>query len=341
MTSPETPSTMLAVTTRRYGNAEAAVVEEMPVPSPAPDQVLIRVVAAGLNAAEMHLLHGTPYLVRPVSGFLVPKNPVPGQDIAGVVEAVGADCTEFEVGDRVFGQARSAFAQYAVAKATSLVRIPDSVTFAQAASLPIAGCTALQALNAVGVQDGMKILINGASGGVGTFATQIAVARGATVIATCGSTNAQMVASLGASEVLNYHTDKPLEAFAPYDAIVDVSGGLSNFVAPRRVVPGGKVVKIGFTKGKFIAPLFPIIFGPFLNIGAPGKLQGLFASAPQSDLKSLIRLTETGQISPVIERVYPLREIQAAFARLETRRTAGKLVLGIHGDAEGSTAMAF
>ena len=236
------PATMRAVVARRYGTPEVVAVDDVPTPSPEAGELLLRVEAASLNALDWHFLTGTPYFIRFISGFRRPKRLTPGADVVGTVVAVGAGVPGVAVGDRVFGQcAGGACAQYAAVEACDMVPVPAGVSASAAAAAPVAGLTALQGLRTHGrVQPGDKVLVNGAAGGVGTFAVQLAVALGAEVTAVCSTANVAMVRDLGAAEVVDYTTTDVVAGGTGFDVMIDNVGNRSAADCLRLLRRGGR-----------------------------------------------------------------------------------------------------
>lgn len=323
------PSHMQAAVAQHWGGSENISIESLPVPTPDSGQVLVKVMAVGLNAADKHLLLGTPYIVRLGNGVRRRKNPQTGRDIAGVVVKIGEGCSRLAVGDAVFGSTNGGLAEYAVAKEDALCLKPEIVSWEQAAAMPISGCTALQALNLAEVAPGSRVLVHGASGGVGTAAVLLAKARGATVIATCSAANRDLVHSLGADTVLDYRTQDPLTAAGPYDCILDIAGTLKNRTTVGALVPGGSLIKIGYSGGNWLGPLTQFLTRYAVNIGTPGRMHMLVASTRRDDLAHLAELAGAGQFAPPIEHIYTLAQTPQAFARLLSGRTAGKSVIRV------------
>ena len=238
---------MSAILQRCYGDTGVLTLEQVAKPVIAPNEVLIRVHAASVNPLDKHYLHGTPYLLRLANGWNLPEDPRTGVDVAGVIEAVGAEVTRFAVGDEVFGSVNGAFAEYAVKRADrGLVRKPANLSFEQAAALPVAAITALQALrDKAELQAGQRVLINGASGGVGTFAVQIAVAMGAKVTGVCSPAKVDLVASLGAERVIDYTSADFADGSQRHDVVVDIGGCSSVSRLRRALTPTGTLVIVG------------------------------------------------------------------------------------------------
>ncbi|HYM26704.1 MAG TPA: NAD(P)-dependent alcohol dehydrogenase [Steroidobacteraceae bacterium] len=323
---------MRAIAYRCYGPPEVLKLETLAKPTPADDELLVRVHAASLNPLDWHYMRGTPYLVRLDTGFGRPDNPRLGVDFAGTVEAVGRNVTRFKPGDEVFGGKRGAFGEYvAVREARGVALKPPNMSFEQAAAVPIAALTALQALRDKGhLQPGQKVLINGASGGVGTFAVQIAKALGAEVTGVCSTRNLELVRSIGADHVIDYTHEDFTRDPQHYDLIVDTVGshGLSEY---RRVLtPRGALVIVGGpSNGNWIGPLTGLIeaymLAPFVSQG----LKPMLAELNKEDLALLAELMQNGKVTPVIDRRYPLAETAAALRYLETGHARGKVIINI------------
>lgn len=317
---------MQAIVYRRYGSPDVLRLEDVPPPVPADNEVLIRVRAASVNPLDWHFLRGTPYGFRWVTGLRRPKVPRLGVDVAGWVEAVGKSVRVFQLGDEVFGMCRGAFAEF-VCTANAVLK-PKTVTFELAAATPVAAFTALQALrDKAQIQPGQKVLINGASGGVGTFAVQIAKVLGAEVTGVCSGRNVDLVRSTGADHVIDYTREDFTERPERYDALLDCAGSHS-IAASRRVLhPTGTYVMVGGTPGRWIAPMDRSIrmraLAPFL----PQKMVGIFARWSSRDLTWIAGLLASGKVRPVIERSYSLAEVPAAIRYVEEGHARGKVLI--------------
>jgi NADPH:quinone reductase-like Zn-dependent oxidoreductase len=323
---------MKAVVYRCYGGPQVLHVEQVPKPVPADDQLLVRVHAAAVNPLDWHYMRGVPYIMRLESGFFRPKDQRLGVDFAGTVEAVGKGVTSFKPGDEVFGGRGGAFAEYVVVKASRNIQLkPERITFEQAAGVPIAAVTALQALRDKGeLQEGQKVLINGASGGVGTFAVQIAKAFGAEVTGVASTRNVELVRSLGADHVIDYTKQDFTQGDVIYDLVVDNIGNHS-FDDIRRVLkPEGRYVMIGSNdKGRWLGalstPLKAKIRAPFVSQEA----LFLLADIKPIDLVFLAGLMTAGKVTPVVDRTYPLADVAKAIEYVETGRARGKVILSV------------
>ena len=325
--------TMRAIRYERYGApADVLQLEVVDVPEPGEGEVLIRVQAASANPVEWHFVRGEPFLVRLVAGLRRPNDANVGGDVAGVVEAVGAGVTGLVEGDTVFGTADGSFAEFACAKVGRLARKPQAVTFVQAASIPVAGCTALQALRDHGrLQPGQNVLVIGAAGGVGSFAVQIAKAGGAHVTGVCSTMHLDFVRALGADTVVDYAREAP---YGRYDLVIQLAGGTSVAHLRRLLTPHGTLVIVGAGagrdgKGKMLGPLPRILIGRTASRKDGQRVATFIAKTRTPDLQALAALVEDGRIQPAVERTYPLEQAAAALAQIETGHTRGKLVLTI------------
>ena len=322
-------ASMKAVVYFCYGSPDVLEVLDVEMPIAAPHEILVKVEAASVNPLDWHYMRGSPYIMRLQTGLGAPSDPRFGRDFAGTVQAVGAQVTKFEVGDRVYGGANGAFAQYITRGATGAVaKIPDNVSSAQAASVPVAGITALQALRDKGqLQPDQKVLINGASGGVGTFAVQIAKSMGAEVTGVCSTRNVEMVKSLGADHVFDYKRENYTESGQQYDLIIDNVGNHSLSANRRALKPGGKLVMVGGAKGDWVGPLAGPIKAMLLQPFIDQELIMIMAQMNGEDLSTLAGMISDGRVTPVIERSYSLGETAAAIRQSEEGHVRGKLVL--------------
>lgn len=325
---------MRAVIAPRYGGPDVLRLAEVPAPVPADKEVLVRVCAASVNAADWHLLRGTPFPIRFQYGLRKPSHPVLGSDFAGVVESVGSGVTRFQPGDTVFGDtsaaSHGAFAEYLCAPESVLVAKPASITFEQAAAVPMAGFTALQSLRDGGaLKPGHDVLIYGASGGVGTFAVQIAQALGATVTAACSATKLDQASELGANRVLDYAVTDPLRTGDRYELVLVANGKRSVFDLRRALAPGGTAVIVG-------GALKPIaqaaILGPVFRRTGRGSVRPFLAKTNLGDLEFLAGLLDAGTIRPVIDRTYPLAETAEAMRYVDAGHARGKVVIAVASD---------
>jgi NADPH:quinone reductase-like Zn-dependent oxidoreductase len=324
---------MKAVVYTEYGSPDVLEIRDVKKPVPNDDQVLIKVLAASVNPLDWHFMEGTPYIMRAMAvGLRKPKDPRLGVDMAGQVEAVGKNVTQFKTGDEVFGGRTGAFAEYVCARADrAIVLKPANLTFEQAASVPIAAITALQGLRDKGkIQPGQKVLINGASGGVGTFAVQIAKSFGAEVTGVCSTRNLDLVRSLGADHVIDYTKEDFTKDDQRYDLILDNVGTqpLSGF--RRALQPNGICVMIGGggpNDGGLIGPMGrpikALLMSPFIT----QKMDMMMAELNKKDLTVLGDLMQSGKVTPVIDRTYPLSQIREAIRYLEQGHARGKVII--------------
>jgi len=323
---------MHAITCRNYGSPEVLRYEEIEKPVPAAAEVLIKVCAASVNPYDWHLMRGTPRFVRLASGLRKPKSTSIGADVAGVIESVGPGVAHLKPGDNVFGLARGAFAEFACASESALALKPDNLTFIQAASVPIAALTALQGLRDKGqLQPGQHVLIHGASGGVGTFAVQIAKALGAHVTAVCGTRNIEMLRSLGADRVLDYTCQDFADDPARYDLFLDCFTNHSLLSCRRVLKPNGVYVVVGGPTGNPVSAMAGLFATVFLALVASRftsrKLALFIAKGNSGDLTFLGNLMQSGKIRPVIDRTYPLGKLPEAMAYQEQGHPRGKVVI--------------
>jgi NADPH:quinone reductase-like Zn-dependent oxidoreductase len=321
---------MKAIVRDTYGSPDVLELREIERPVVDDDGVLIRVRAASVNAYDWHALRGHPYLVRMGDGLRRPKSGTSGVDLAGIVEAVGPNVTEFKPGDEVFGERGGAFAEYVCAKVDSIARKPTNLTFEQAAAVPMAGFTALQGLRDKGrLQAGQRVLINGAAGGVGTFAVQIAKALGAHVTAVCSTRNVAMIRSIGADEVIDYTREDFTKSDQRYDLILDIASTRSLTACRHILKPDGTLVVVGAAKGngRFIGPMIRPVEAAVISRFVSQKLLPFLAHRSKDDLIFLTGLIEAGKITPVIDRSYPLSKTPEAIRYLEAGHAQGKVVI--------------
>ena len=322
---------MRAVTQARYGTADQWSLAEVDRPVIGARDVLVKVRAAGLDRGTWHLMAGSPYAVRLVSGLRAPKNPVPGIDLAGTVEAVGDDVTRVSVGDEVFGIGQGTFAQFAVAHEDKLARKPSCLTFDQAAAMPVSGSTALRAVTDSGkVEADQSVLVIGASGGVGSYAVQIAKARGAEVTGVCSAAKADYVRSLGADHVSAYDEADFADGTTKYDVILDIAGNSSISRLRHAVAPHGTLVIVGGEDGDRVTggmarQLTALALSPFVG----QRMAFVLPQEHYSHLERLAQLAEDGAIVASIDRTFPLDEAPEAMRHLVDGRARGKLVITI------------
>ena len=322
---------MKAIVYHRYGSPDVLQLEEIEKPVVADDAVLIRVRAAAVNPYDWHFVRGIPYFMRLVVGLRVPKRNGLGVDFAGEVEAVGKDVTEFQPGDEVYGMADGAFAEYLAAPQSAIARKPSNLTFEQAAAVPLAALTALQGLRDSGeLQAGQRVLIIGASGGIGTFAVQIAKDMGAHVTGLCSTPNLELVRSLGADEVIDYTRQDFTQSGQKFDVILQLGGTDSPARCRRALTPKGKLVlSSGESNGRWIGPLDRIIQASLLNLFVSQSLVDLGTKRSQSDLEYLREMIEAGKLTPIIDRVQPLSEVPDAIRYVEKAHSRGKVVITV------------
>ncbi len=321
---------MQAIVRHDYGGPEVLAVEEVDRPAAGDDRVVVRVRAAALNPLDWHFLTGTPYLVRARLGLRRPKEPILGADAAGVVEEVGSGVSDLRPGDEVFGEVAGAFAEYVAARPGNLARKPANATFEDAAALPVAGLTALQGLRDVGrLEAGQHVLVNGASGGVGTFAVQIAKALGAEVTGVCSTRNVELVRSIGADHVLDYARDDFAAAGHRYDVLLDNVGNRPLADYRRVVKPGGTYVMVSGPKHRILGPMrrvaAALVISPFL----PQRMVTMLARATREDLTTLAGLVEAGQVTPVIDHRYRLADAADGIRRQADGHARGKSVVTV------------
>jgi NADPH:quinone reductase-like Zn-dependent oxidoreductase len=321
---------MKAIVYAEYGSPDVLYLKDVEKPTPQDNEVLIKVHAAAANPLDWHLMRGAPFVARLENGLRKPKNTTLGADIAGVVEAVGKNVTQFQPGDPVFGEVGfGGFAEYRCAREESVVRKPSNLSFESAAAVPVAAFTALQGLRDKGqIRAGQKVLINGASGGVGTFAVQIAKSFGTEVTGVCSTRNLELVRSIGADQVVDYTQEDFTKNGQQYDLILDAVGNRSVADYQRALRPHGICSIAGFTT---MARLFEhILLGAWVSRRG-NKQIGLMATAKanKQDLLFISDLLEAGKVVPVIDRTYPLHETAAAIRYLETGRARGKVVITV------------
>lgn len=318
-----------------YGGPEQLAHEERPQPTAGKGEVLVRVVAAAVDSGTLHLLQGSPRLVRPYSGFRKPRFQVPGRDLAGVVVALGSGVEGYAVGDEVIGTANGSLAEYAVVPLKRLAAKPTSADFPGASALPVSGLTALKAIASAGLEPGHRVLVTGASGGVGTYVVQLAVHAGAEVIGVCSAAKADLVRELGAKEVLDYAVDD-LAEYAPYDAVIDIAGNTTVRDLRRMVTRTGAVVLVGGDQGG------PILGGMernlavlFVNPFVRQRLSAVVAGERGEDMTTMARLVDQGVLRPVVSQVYPFDRAADAIADLEAGQVRGKAVVAVTDNATG------
>ena len=324
-------ATMHAIVQHRYGTRPEDVLrlEQMARPAVTANEVLVQVRAAGVDRGTWHLMAGQPYLMRLLGfGLRGPKAPVPGLDVAGTVVAAGAEVTGFRAGDEVFGIARGSFAEYAAARADKLVRKPASLSFEQAAAVAVSGLAALQGLRAGRIRAGQKVLVIGASGGVGSYAVQLAKAFGAEVTGVCSTGKTDLVRSIGAGHVIDYTREDFADGRQHYDLILDIGGNSRLARLRRALAPTGTLVIAGGEGARWTGvgrQLGALMLSPFTR----QRLTMYISRHRQADLETLSQLIETGQVAPLIGRTYPLARVPEAMRDLQAGRARGKIAITI------------
>ena len=324
---------MKAIVQDRYGSPDVLKLREIDQPVAADNEVLVRVHAAAVNARDWHLMRGDPYVARMVLGLRAPKVKIRGTDFAGRVEAVGRGVKRFRTGDEVFGEFDGAFAEYVCVPDEAVEIKPSNLSFEQAAAVPLAANTALMGVRDMArLQPGEQILINGASGGVGTFAVQIAKSLGAHVTGVCSTRNVELVRSIGADHVIDYTREDFTRNARQYDVVLDLVGNRSLTECRRALKPAGTLILSGggvSNGGSLIGPIGLIIRGQLLSRIVRHRLLTLTAKPSKENLATLRELIESGKVTPVIERTYPLSEAPQAIGHLEVEHARAKVVLTV------------
>ncbi|MFJ1565434.1 NAD(P)-dependent alcohol dehydrogenase [Streptomyces erythrochromogenes] len=324
---------MKAIVQDRYGSPDVLELREVERPPVGDREVLVRVRAASVNARDWHLMRGDPYLARLVLGLRGPKAQIRGTDFAGRVEAVGKDVTRLRPGDEVFGEAEGTFAEYVCAPADAVEPKPANLTFEQAAAVPLAGNTALMGLRDLGrLRPGQRVLVNGASGGVGTFAVQIAKAFGAEVTGVCGTRNTELVRSLGADHVVDYSREDFTRTGRRHDLVLDLVGNRSLAAYRRALTPGGTLVLSGggvSEGGSLVGPMALLVKGRALSPFVRQRLLVLTAAPDRKNLAALRELVASGRVTPAVDRTYPLCEVPEAIRYLEVEHARAKVVITV------------
>jgi NADPH:quinone reductase-like Zn-dependent oxidoreductase len=323
---------MRAIVQDAYGSSDVLRSAEIDRPEIAASEVLVKVAAAGMDRGTWHSMAGKPYLIRVMGfGFRRPKNRVPGLDVAGTVVSVGLEVTRFKPGDEVFGISRGSFAEYAAVLEDKLAHKPANLTFEQAAVVPISGGTALQALRDSGrVQTRQKVLIIGASGGVGTYAVQLAKAMGAEVTGVSSTAKVDLVRSIGAEHVIDYTRDEYLDGAKRYDLVLDIGGNNSLSRLRRALTPNGTLVIVGGEeKGNVTGGFGRQIRALVLSLFVGQRLTMLASKERYTDLETLRPFLESGQVTPVIDRTYTLTDVPEAMGHLEAGRARGKIAITV------------
>lgn len=331
-TDAVTTTTMRAIVQDRYGSAEVLSLARVALAQIAEDEVLVRVRAAGLDQGTWHMMTGQPYLLRVLGfGFRAPKNRVPGLDVAGTVSAVGPAVTRFAIGDQVFGISRGSFAEYAAVREDKLSRKPANLTFEQAAVVPISAGTALQALTDAGkVEQGQRVLIIGASGGVGSYAVQLAKAFEAEVTGVCSTSKLDFVRSLGADYVIDYTRQDFADGTNRYDLILDIGGNASLSHLRRGLTPTGTLVIVGGEEGgKWTGGFGRSLRAPLLSPFVRQRLTMLASKERASDQERLTALIEAGKVTPSIDGTYSLDHVREAMRHLASGQVRGKVAITV------------
>ncbi len=332
---------MKAIVYHEYGSPDVLALQDVAEPVVTAGAILVRIRAASANPYDWHFMRGLPYFMRAVSGLRTPKDSRLGSDMAGEVAAVGDGVTRFRPGDAVYGfVANGGFAESIAVAEEVLGPKPANLTFAQAAAVPLAALTALQGLRDAGqVRPGQRVLIVGASGGVGTFAVQLAKAFGAEVTGVCSARNVELVRSLGADHVIDYTREDFTRGETKYDLIFQLAGTHSPAACRRALTPKGTLVlSSGDAKGRLLGPMIRIFQAAALSPFVSQKLAQLDTKRNQEDLTFLAGLIEAGKLTPVVDRTYPLRETAEAIRYLETGRARGKVVIDVAGDGGRASA---
>lgn len=323
------PAEMPAWVGDAYGPASGVRRRIVPIPQPGRGEVLLQVRATALNAGDVRIMLGDPLLVRPVFGVSRPRQPIRGMDVAGTVVAVGAGVDESRIGDEVVVElgGGGGLAPYAAARADRIVTRPPGLAPEIAATIPIAGGTAEQALDAAGVRAGQRVLVIGASGGVGTFVVQLAVLRGAEVWATCGEPNRAIVESLGAARTFDYRVTDLSTLPADFDAIIEIAGARPLRQLQRLLTPTGVVAMVGGDGGRVLGPIPRMLRGLLLSLGSRRRIRSVAASSRRDVNERLLVLAADGRIAPVIEQVMSWDAAVEALTRMESGRAVGKIVV--------------
>ena len=323
-------TTMRAIVQETYGSADVLELRDIDQPTAGLGEVLLRVRAAGISRGDVHLIKGEPYVVRAAVGLRRPKNRVPGQDVAGTVVAIGPDVTRFAVGDEVFGIARGSFAEFAVALEDKLAHKPSVLTFAQAAAMPVSGLTALRALDAAGVRAGQSVLVVGASGGVGTYAVQLAVASGATVTGVASAAKGQLVLDLGAVDVIDYAYEDFADGSRTFDVVLDI-GGVTPLARLRRALTRtGTLVIVGGENGATWSPgMGRQVHATLLNPFVSQRLTMVMNKEHYSGLERLAAHAVDGTVASFMDRPYDLSSTADAVRHLVAGKVRGKVVITV------------
>lgn len=318
---------MKAIINEKYGTPDLLALREVERPEPKEGEILVKVLAASVNKADWHVLSGKPFPVRLMAGLTKPKYQTLGADVAGVVDRVGAGVTQFKPGDEVFGDLSASgfggFSEFVITQEKFLAKKPSSFTYERSAALPMAAVTALQGLrDKGGIKAGEEVLINGASGGVGGFAIQIAKALGANVTAVCSTTKVQIAKDQGADEVIDYTAEDFTKGQKKYDVIFDIVANHGIGDISYVLKPGGRYVSCAFSMGA-------MLLGPLKSAAVGKKFMNLLASANQADLQFICKLAEEGKLNPVIQKTFTLDDVPEALWTMDKGGTSGKLIITI------------
>ncbi len=335
-----TTGTMKAIVRDRYGDTEVLRLDDVPRPVPGDHDVVVRVAVAGLDRGAWHWMTGLPYLSRAVFGLRRPKNLILGTEVAGTVEAVGPAVTTFSAGEEVFGFGRGAFAEYALVADDRLAHKPSGLSFEQAATLPVSGVTALQAVHDHGrVQEGQRVLVTGASGGVGSFAVQLAKAAGAHVTGVCSPGKADFVRSLGADDIVDHTREDFADGSRRYDVIIDIAGNPALSRLRRALTPLGTAVLVGGENGGSLTGGMNRQLGALVLSRFVGQRFTMFiANVRSPDLERLATLVREDKITPRVDRTYPLDQVPDAMRRLQAGQACGKVTITIGAGDAAETA---
>lgn len=336
-TTTPTTATMTAIVQHGYGGPEVLSIDRMPVPSPGPEQVLVRVFAASPDSGTVHLMKGDPYAVRLALGLRTLRQPIIGLAFAGVIEAVGSEVSGFAVGDRVAGSAPAAFAELVVASPAKIAGIPDGVSMTDAATLPISAGTALQAVrDSARVQGGQRVLIIGAGGGVGSFMTQLAVAQGARVTGIASAAKAEFVRSIGAERVIDYRVTSEPREWGRFDVIIEAADGRALHVLRRALAERGTLVIVGADKsgGPLLRGADRQLRALLLNPWVRHRLTAVMQRESGDDLGILLEMLASGSLRAPIDEVVPLECAAEAIGRLARQQTRGKAVIELQAERD-------
>jgi NADPH:quinone reductase-like Zn-dependent oxidoreductase len=323
--------TMRAIVQDGYGTADVLRLAQVPTPGIGANEVLIRVHAAGLDRGTWHLMTGQPYLLRLIFGLRRPKQPIAGRDVAGTVAAIGSAVTRFAVGDEVFGVGPGSFAEYAVAREDKLVRKPATLSFAQAAVVPVSATVALQAVDAGRIRPGQRVLITGASGGVGSYAVQLAKAFGAQVTGVCSTAKVDLVRSLGADHVVDYTRDDFADRAGHYDVILDIAGNPALSRLRRALTRTGTVVLVGGEEGGKVTGgmIERQLAARTMSLFIRQRFTSVLGKESGSDLQRVTEHIQAGAVTPSIDSTYPLDQAPQAMRHLDTGAVRGKIAITI------------